>query len=559
MRKFTSLAPKLLIGMVVLAVGVDSAEAQQKIKQRRIGFFESLFGGNQSAPSTSDFNNFADPSAKLSWFDEQRLAKARRAARLANGGGSVDPFGFPIGNISKNQQKKFAQADRSEPDPLPGLGMGIVAYAPPLTLPVYDTSFLDKKGETPEAETIRIELINKATTIRAVDTERKAILAQYGGNGFRPLWTQAGHITPRAEGILKLLSKADAEGFNPKNYLPIGMESFDKADESLGGDANKLARFDIALTAALLKYTRHISGGQFDPNKLSLYNDIKPQVIAANEALKVLAFTPFPENYIASLEPTHPQFAIFKKALSKESVAENAISGGPNLKPGMMDERVPAIREKLLSAGIKLANTGGTTDPTIYDKSLSNGVRALQKSGNLKVTGVLDVATLSYLNEGRNALARKRIIYNMERLRWLPKSLGTRYVFVNQPAFEVNVVDRGKTIWNSKVIVGKPMNQTSSFYDQIETVVFNPSWGVPASIIVNEYGPKSRKDPGYLDRNGFKVVDSKGQPISSRDIDWYNIGQAPKFGVQQPPGSDNALGELKFLFPNAHDIYMHDT
>jgi murein L,D-transpeptidase YcbB/YkuD len=103
------------------------------------------------------------------------------------------------------------------------------------------------------------------------------------------------------------------------------------------------------------------------------------------------------------------------------------------------------------------------------------------------------------------------------------------------------------------------MTQTAVFHDEIETVVFNPSWGVPQSIIVNEYLPKLRRDPGYFDRIGFKVISPEGQRVSSSSIDWWGYGGGYAVGVQQPPGSDNALGELKFLFPNQHNIYMHDT
>ena len=147
----------------------------------------------------------------------------------------------------------------------------------------------------------------------------------------------------------------------------------------------------------------------------------------------------------------------------------------------------------------------------------------------------------------------------MERLRWLPKSLGAGYVFVNPAAFEVRVMDRGEEVWRSKVIVGKPLTQTAVFDDEIETVVFNPSWGVPPSIIANEYLPKLRNDPGYLDRIGFKVTDARGRVVSSDSVDWWSYGSKVPYGIQQPPGHKNALGELKFLFPNAHNIYMHDT
>jgi murein L,D-transpeptidase YcbB/YkuD len=120
-------------------------------------------------------------------------------------------------------------------------------------------------------------------------------------------------------------------------------------------------------------------------------------------------------------------------------------------------------------------------------------------------------------------------------------------------------MDRGDEVWRSKVIVGKPLNQTYAFHDEMETVVFNPSWGVPQSIIVNEYLGKLRRDPSYLDRQGFKVIAPNGKVVRSSSINWAAYGSRPPFGVQQPPGKGNALGELKVLFPNSHAIYMHDT
>ncbi|HEY5364737.1 MAG TPA: L,D-transpeptidase family protein, partial [Aestuariivirga sp.] len=184
---------------------------------------------------------------------------------------------------------------------------------------------------------------------------------------------------------------------------------------------------------------------------------------------------------------------------------------------------------------------------------------AFQTATKLKPTGILDKTTLKLLNNNEAAGKRDKIIASMERMRWLPKNMGERYVFVNQAAYDVHVIDHDKTVWQSRVIVGQPTKQTYAFFDKIQTVVFNPKWGVPASIIINEYGPKMRKDPGYLDRNGFIVVDQAGNQIDSHSVDWFNIGPNPKFGLQQLAGGENALGELKFLFPNAHDIYMHDT
>ena len=556
MRKMSKLTPKLIVGMAALAIFASSADAGQRIYRKRLGFFESLFGGIQRDQQNPPLVFYDNQSAKLTWWEQQQLDQQRRAARTAN-------FGLLSPRLTKKaillQQMQTAQADQSEPDPLPGLGMGNVNYVPPLLVPVYDSAFLKLTTDSQAAETIRIELINKATKIRAVDSERKAVLAFYGSNAFKPVWTKESHITPRAQTMLKLMANAEDDGLTASNYLPNGLTSFDQADEAIVGDNVKVARFDIAMTVAALKYARHISGGQFDPNRLSLYNDIKPQTVAADEAVKVLAYSPFPEAYIEVLKPKHPQYAVFKKALTNNIDVSEQIASGPDLQPGMRDDRVPAIRAKLQSLGVTLAAAEDGVDPQIFDKTLSNSLRGFQKANKIKVTGLFDATTIKIMNQDRSGADRQRIIFNMERLRWLPKNLGTRYVFVNQPAYEVNVFDQNKVAWHSKVIVGKPMNQTYSFYDQIETVVFNPSWGVPASIIINEYGPKSRRDPSYLDRNGFKLVDTQGEEISSRDVNWNALGQYPKFGVQQPPGSGNALGELKFLFPNSHDIYMHDT
>jgi murein L,D-transpeptidase YcbB/YkuD len=147
----------------------------------------------------------------------------------------------------------------------------------------------------------------------------------------------------------------------------------------------------------------------------------------------------------------------------------------------------------------------------------------------------------------------------MERLRWLPHELGKRHVFVNQPAYSADVMENGKSVWSTRVIVGRPTTQTAVFHDEMELVIFNPSWGVPPSIIAKEYLPKLRRDPGYLDRLGFKVVNQKGKVVPSRSVSWSSYGNKIPYGIQQPPGEKNALGEVKFLFPNSHNIYMHDT
>ncbi len=153
----------------------------------------------------------------------------------------------------------------------------------------------------------------------------------------------------------------------------------------------------------------------------------------------------------------------------------------------------------------------------------------------------------------------EKLVLNMERLRWLPRELGQRHIFVNQAAFELRIIDGEDTTWRTRVIVGTPETQTTVFSDEMETVVINPYWSVPQSIIRYEMIPRLAKDHRYLDRKGFEVVNEKGRIVSSKSVNWWAHGDNIPFAVRQPPGANNALGRVKFLFPNSHSIYMHDT
>ena len=530
----------LLTGLSVLALTGSPAQAGQG------NFFDLLFGhhptplqqptiyGNAAAPQWTDSNG--QPTAA----PKRHLRPAAPGSIIANTSDGADP----------EQQ-------------IPGLGMGTVDYTPPLVAPVYDASFIALEAPTPDAEAVRVMLSDKATTIWAVEIERKAVLAFYKSTNFKPVWISEGHITPRADELLKILGAASAEGLAAKNYLPEVLSSFEGADAATSGDAIKQARLDIGLTLAALHYARQISGGQFEPGRLSLYNDIKPEFVNAEEALKALGETSAPGSYLDGLAPENPQYAILKSELAKLAGTEpkpfTAIGAGNAIKPGKLDPRVPAIRARLETLGFIAASTSASAPDTTLDQDTVIAVMAFQTANKMKPSGVVDANTLKALNRDQARDQRQKLLASMERLRWLPKNLGNRYVFVNQAAFDVNVMDQGRSVWKSRVIVGQPTKQTYSFSDQIQTVVFNPKWGVPASIIVNEYGPKMRKDPTYLDRNGFIVVDNRGNEIDSNSVDWFHMGTTPNFGVQQLAGGDNALGELKFLFPNSHDIYMHDT
>ncbi len=465
----------------------------------------------------------------------------------------------------ENNRSRFVDGD---PEPYPMIGMGNLEYAPQLQVPIYDAAYTKLPPLSGEAELLRIALTEKRSPIRTTVPHRKAILEAYKARNFAPVWISGGRPTPRAETLMLKLATAGEDGLQDLAYLPFGLNGWASANSDASNlSTDDLILFDISLTAAALRYAQHISTGQFEPARLSQYNDIAIAPLKPEDILRVVVYSPYIGEYLKGLTPGHQAYALLKTELA--TLDANAASkivvpfpaGRKLVKVGQSDHRIPELRIRMADLGLLEAGDLLVADGKreILDQPLSMAIKAYQDANGIKVSGQLDVALVAKLNEDPNRDKRKRVIASLERVRWLPRDLGSRHVFVNQAAQQAKVVEAGKTIWTTKVIVGRPMTQTAAFHDEFETVVFNPSWGVPQSIIVNEYLPKLRRDPGYLDRIGYKVTNESGKPVSSRNVDWWAYGSEVPFSVQQPPGSDNALGELKFLFPNEHAIYMHDT
>ena len=380
-----------------------------------------------------------------------------------------------------------------------------------------------------------------------------------------------------------MLANAAQEGLEPNLYQLSSIENAGGID-NLSDDAERLAVFELQLSAMALRYSAHAAAGMVTPNKISGYHDLTPPKIAAKDAVASLLNHPAPHDWLMSLHPKLPAYALMKAELSKlgssnREVEQIVVPSGPLLKLGVEDDRVPILRErlkqlKLLKNKDELAlSDNQASDAPLYgsdgsvlaadNPSLTMSetdviaVKAFQRSAGLSPDGIAGRRTIDALN-GKKAVNRaNQLALNMERLRWLPRNLGSRYVFVNQPAYKMQIVNRGETEWSTRVIVGKPSNQTYFFSDQMERVEFNPYWGLPQSIIKNEYLHRVQNNPSYFEQRGYEVLNSRGQRISGWDVDWWNYRGG--IGVRQKPGPRNALGEVKFMFPNKHAIYLHDT
>lgn len=542
------------------------ADADTVFRRRKPSFFERLLGIDNSNASAGTYEG---PS-RGGLFGRRKRAQPQLFQNY-DPNGDVTLYGGERG-YTKRKVKKIAavpaknlqEAAYVDPEVSAGIGMGNLVYMPPVVVPVIDPAFSKLNTVGNEYNAIRLALSDRGTNIRAPGDIRKAVLNYYKSSGFKPLWTSHGVLTERAQLLLSVLSKADEDGLSAQRYLPKPLTNFVDANSQIEGDSLAAAQLDVGLSTAALIYAQHISGGAYEPERLSGYNDLKPKRADAVATFNALSWISYPDKYLAGLRPQHPAYGIFKAELARLSIGENSqapFPGGPRVKTGKTDARVPQLRDIMLSMNY-LTEADAIVDAEkeeVLDKKLSKALKSFQAAKVISQTGNLDDATVKALSGPDREQMRETLITNMERLRWLPNDLGRRHVFVNQAAFRVDVMDNGKPVWTSRVIVGKPLTQTAVFSDKMETVVFNPSWGLPQSILLNEYLPKLRRDPGYFDKIGFKVVNSDDKLVTSRSVNWYDVGSDTRIGVQQPPGGDNALGELKFLFPNAHSIYMHDT
>jgi murein L,D-transpeptidase YcbB/YkuD len=421
------------------------------------------------------------------------------------------------------------------------LAVGPVIIAPP---------------QTALAQTIKTGLAATyygATKDSAAYNEAQKLYFFYGSRHFEPIWldeTATGDVafSEAAQKILKLFAAAATEGLRPSDYLTPDLDV-----AGAKGDPLKMAALETAFSGATLRYATHIYTGRIVPGSVSPRLDIAPKQLDEASLLVQLASSPDPVAVLAALEPTHPEFLALKAALATFDETQTdrpvQVAEGPTLKPGMSDPRVPVLRQRLeLPAA----------DGTVYDDALVDAMKAFQTSLDLDVDGVMGPATLAALNGGA-PLTRADILANMERWRWMPRELGAFNVMVNIPEFRLAISRDGQEEYTTRVVVGTTKNQTPVFSNAIRHIVVNPYWNVPSSILRGEVAPAVLRNPGYIDNNNYDLL-YNGTPISPWQVDWAQVSPSNfPFRVRQRPGPGNALGQIKFLFPNKHDVYLHDT
>ncbi len=363
----------------------------------------------------------------------------------------------------------------------------------------------------------------------------------YESRGYRPFWTE-----DAAADLAVALGNARQDGLNPADYaMPLR--------HGLGVVAT--ARYDVALTETALRYASHVHSGRTNPRKVRRIIDVDPPVLDAQAFLKSLA-----EGDAASaFEGAHPPHEAYhalrkhlRRALGETVYIHPKVGRGQNLRLGSSGPRVATLRARL---GVTVKRGD---DPTVFDESLRDAVKDFQRANKLGADGIVGPRTVRALDGTGQIDPVPVLIANLERWRWMPRDLGERHVFVNIPAFEVRVSHEDEEVYRGRVVVGKRSNPTPIFSDVMEHAVVNPYWNVPYSIASKEMLGSLRSNPGgFTRRHNYEVV-MNGRVVNASSVSW-TPANLRRVRIRQRPGRGNALGRVKFLFPNKHAVYLHDT
>ena len=399
----------------------------------------------------------------------------------------------------------------------------------------------------------------------AEKSDLEALVSFYADRDSKPLWISDNHLSLAAKSVIGEIKNADDWG--------LKASAFDLSATSVadGADASDLAAAEVALSVAVLKYANHARGGRIpDPSKLlTTYLDRKPQIKDPSVVLSEIAQSEDKAAYLRGLNPQHPQFLALRKALLKLRNPQETEDGekvvripdsGPLLKFGSKHEDVVLLRKRLKMADpIASAEAGNElADPEIFDKDVVEAVKAFQKEAGLYTDGVVGNNTRAAFNGAVKAeITEGMLIANMEEWRWMPDDLGEFYINPNIPEYKVRVFNGGENVHEERIIVGELSKQTPVFSHKMETIVFHPYWGVPNSIKVNELLPSIARGGNALQRHNLKLR-YRGRVVDPSSVDWSRA-DIRSFDVFQPPGGGNVLGQVKFRFPNRHQVYMHDT
>ena len=385
---------------------------------------------------------------------------------------------------------------------------------------------------------------------------------------FAPAWVDADGAVPLGRALVAAIENAEDDGMEPADYpLPTLRRMLAVAEAGSAG-TELLIDLEFLLTGTYLVFASHALAGRVDPETVDpAWHIERRRDDAVVTSLESALQSGRVAETLRELFPDNGRYRQLRKALARYRAIDadsgfTRIDAGPALRPGDRSERVMALRERLRQSRDLPAEAAMVDDAGYYDTQLEDAVRAFQRRHGLEVDSIVGPRTLEAMNVSAEDRVRQ-ILVNLERWRWLPGDLGARHLLVNIAAFELELVMDDRVVDTQRVIVGRDYRQTPVFAGRMTYLVFNPSWEVPTSIAVRDVLPQVRRDPEYLERMGFQVLRGWGaaqQEIDPARIDWQSVSaRGFPYRFRQRPGPLNALGQVKFMFPNQYAVYLHDT
>jgi L,D-transpeptidase YcbB len=430
----------------------------------------------------------------------------------------------------------------------------------------------EKKGTLSKKKPVGIEKLDSADIdsflVKEPDLKpyRNKIIKFYFHRHYRLAWSHKGEFLPQASMYLNIIKNMDSEGFEVERFHNKNLWQLHRlATEGNSRliDQKRLRReLDILFTASFFKYAQAKWRGSVRPEKDEWY--VTPKKIKYGQTLETILSNKTSENPFEEFEPLHKEYHHLKNVLvayqeikTKGGWAKTILQKGEKLSKGDTGLSVLALKKRLsITNDIPALSPGN-----LFDNVLEKGVKHFQERHGLDQDGIVAGRTLEALNvpvEDRI----KQLQINMERWRWVPEKMSDEYILVNIPEFILHVYEKDREVWNMKVIVGKQASETPIFNDELEYIVINPNWNVPKDIAVKEILPLLQKDSTYLESQHMQMFagENSKEAILAETIDWKNVNpQNFNFRFRQNPGTENALGTIKFLFPNEYDVYLHDT
>ena len=374
---------------------------------------------------------------------------------------------------------------------------------------------------------------------------------------YRHIWTNPDSIRQLIDAIMNSYH----DGLTPEDYH---LSLIQQLQSSLNAksDLTKQAELDVVLTDSLIRLGYHLLMGKVDPESLDGNWNMKREVLNMDSMLKMSASIDNAQvtNLISGFRPQADFYRDMKRALAnhRKIRAEGGwpqVVAGETLKPGMVTPIVRTIGQRLYVSG----DMQISIKSDLYDDTVKAGVMRFQQRHGLEVNGQVDKVTLETMNVPIEARI-DQLRVNLDRARWVLHDLPQDFVVVDIAGFNVRYIRSGQEVWKTRAIVGKPYRKTPVFRSHIRYIVFNPTWTIPPTILRKDILPKIKQDPEYLQQRNMIVLNQQGKQIDPVTIDWSQYsGKNFPYLIRQQSGPKNTLGSVKFMFPNKHAVYLHDT